>query len=164
MGPLSQYVQNWPCASLQRNQLSRKSQDGDFFGISIELVIPTAVELSDWRGLGGCFHPISVRVFHSGTISLAVRNKAVISASAADDTTYLIIWAMVSRDLFQRGMELFSDKKNCGHQLGFLTFFHWQIRSPSVPRGSCCLIDRYCHRLGMWNISPEALLLLGDGE
>ena len=123
---------NWPCASLQRNQLSRKSQDRDFFGISVELVIPTAVELLDWRGLGGCFHPISVRVFCSGTISLAVRNKAVISASAADDTTYLIIWAMVRRGPFQRGMESFSEKK-CGHQLGFLTFFHWQNRRPSVP-------------------------------
>ena len=62
-------------------------------------------------GLGGCFHPISVRVFRRGTISLAVRNKAVISASAADDTTYLIIWAMVRRSPFQRGMESFSEKK-----------------------------------------------------
>ena len=111
MGPLSQYVRNWPCASLQRNQLSRKSQDHDFFGISVELVIPTDVELSDWRGLGGCFHPISVRVFCSGIIYLAVRNKAVISASAADNTTYFIIWAMVRRSPFQRGMESFSDKK-----------------------------------------------------
>ena len=69
------------------------------------------MELSDWRGIGGFFHHISVRVFHSGTISLAVRNKAVISASAADDTTYFIIWAMVRRGPFQRGMESFSDKK-----------------------------------------------------
>ena len=82
-----------------------------FFGINVDLVIPTDVELSDWRGLGGCFHPISVRLFHSETISLAVRNKAVISASTADERTYFIIWAMVRRGPFQRGMESFSDKK-----------------------------------------------------
>ena len=68
-----------------------RSHDLDFFGIKVELVTPTAVELSDWSGLGGCFHPISVRVFQRGTISLAVKNRAVISASAADETTYFMI-------------------------------------------------------------------------
>ena len=75
------------------------------------------------EGAWGCFHPISARVFHSGTISLAVRNKAVVSASSADDTTYFIIWAMVSRDLFQRGMELFSDKKTVGTSSASWLFF-----------------------------------------
>ena len=72
--------------------------------------MPTAVELSAWMGDGGCFHPILVRVFLRGTISFAVINKAVISASAADDTTYFIICARVSRGPFQRGMSTSSDK------------------------------------------------------
>ena len=79
--------------------------------MSIELFIPTAVELSDWSGLVGCFHPISVRVLQSGTISLAVRNEHVISASAADETKYVMIWAMVRTGPFQHRMELSSDKK-----------------------------------------------------
>ena len=33
------------------------TQDRDFFGVSVELVIPTAMELSDWRGLGGLLPP-----------------------------------------------------------------------------------------------------------
>ena len=141
MVPLSQHVRNWPCASLQRNQLSHKSQDRDFFGISVELVIPTAVELSGWRGLGGCFHPMSVRVFRSGPLlTIAQIMNYVVSSAAEAEMTALFQTAkeMVHSNV---GWTRFLTKR-CGHQLGFLALFHWQSRSPSVPRGSYRLIDR----------------------
>ena len=89
----------------------RRSQDFDFLGISVHLVIPAAVELFELTGEGGCFHPISVIVCCSGTIYFAVRNRSVISVSAAKDTTYFIICSIVSTGPFQRGMDSFSDRK-----------------------------------------------------
>ena len=77
----------------------------------MEFVIPTVVDLSDYRGDGGCFHPISCRVFPSGTICFAVKNSAVISASAADNTTYFMICTMASSGSFHLGMLSLSDRK-----------------------------------------------------
>ena len=76
----------------------------------MELVIPTVVELADCSGGLGCFHPISCRVFLSGNISFAIKNSTVISTSAADNTTYFIIYTKVSSGPAHLGMGLFSDK------------------------------------------------------
>ena len=77
----------------------------------MELVIPTDVELSDCSGGGGCFHPISSKVFLGGNISFAVKNSAIISASAAGDITYFMICAMISSGPFHPGMVSFSYRK-----------------------------------------------------
>ena len=61
----------------------------------VRLVTPNAVELLDWIGVLGFGHPISMRVWRIGTISLAVMNNLASSASAAEDMTYLTICAMV---------------------------------------------------------------------
>ena len=79
--------------------------------------IPTAVELSDCTDEGGCFHPISCRVFLSGTISFVAKNSAVISASAADDTTYFMIYAMVRSVPVHLGMSSFSNRNMCAPAL-----------------------------------------------
>ena len=42
---------------------------------------------------------------------MAVKNKAIISASAADETTYFMICAMVRTGPFYRGIESFSGRK-----------------------------------------------------
>ena len=47
----------------------------------------------------------------TGTISFAVKNKAPISFSAAKDSKYFIICAIVKIGQFQRGMGSFSDRK-----------------------------------------------------
>ena len=64
-------------------------------GTMFWLVTPTAVELSVWIGVLGCGHPISMRVWIIGTVSLAVMNSLASSDSAAEDMTYLIIYAMI---------------------------------------------------------------------
>ena len=55
------------------------------------LTIPVAVELSVWIGDGGCFQPISINVWRTGTIYLAVMYSAPSSALAAEDMTNLMI-------------------------------------------------------------------------
>ena len=107
----------------------------------MELVIPTAVEFSDWSGLGGCFHPISVRVFQRGTISLVVKNKAVISASIADETTYFMICAMVRTGPFHRGIESFSDRKMWAPAL--LLDFVLLAKPASECAARTMLLERY---------------------
>ena len=47
----------------------------------------------------------------TGAIYFAVRNKAPISASAAEDSTYFIICEIVKIGPFQQGMGSFSDRK-----------------------------------------------------
>ena len=85
--------------------------------MSVELVIPTAVELSDYNCKGGCFHLIFAGCFLSGTISFAVKNSVVISASAADNTTHFMICAMASSGPFHLGMASFSDRNTCAPAL-----------------------------------------------
>ena len=64
-------------------------------GTMVRLVTPDAVELLVWIELLGCGHPISVRVWISGTVSLAVTDNTASSAPAAGYMSYLIICAMV---------------------------------------------------------------------
>ena len=64
-------------------------------GIMVLLVTPTSVEFSHWMGVLGCGHPISMSAWRSGTISLEMEKRPAISASEADDMTFLIIFTIV---------------------------------------------------------------------
>ena len=77
----------------------------------MELVITTAAEVSDCNGDVRCFQPIFCRVFLSGTIYFAVKNNAVVSASAADDTIYFMICTMANNESFHLEILSFSDRK-----------------------------------------------------
>ena len=61
------------------------------FGRTRELMMPSAVELSVWTGVGGCGWPISSRIFLSSTPFRAFVYRDPISASAADDMTALMM-------------------------------------------------------------------------
>ena len=74
------------------------------------LTTPEAVELSVWIRDGGCFQPIYINVWRMGTISLAIMYSAPSSASAAEDITNLMIWAIVRIAQFQSGFGSFSDE------------------------------------------------------
>ena len=56
--------------------------------------MPLAVLLSVRSGVAGCGCPNSSHVIHNGSMSRAFMNSAPTSASAADDITDLIIFAM----------------------------------------------------------------------
>ena len=69
-------------------------------------------ELSVCIGVLVCGCPISSNVFRAGTVSLALIYIDPISASAADDITDLMIWAMLSTaPLFIGSSVLFERKK-----------------------------------------------------
>ena len=53
---------------------------------------PAAVELSVWIWDGGFFQPISIHVWRTGAISLAIMYSAPSYASAAEYITNLMIW------------------------------------------------------------------------
>ena len=55
---------------------------------------PRAVVLSVWMGVGGCGWPISSAVVRAGIAWREFMYRAPISASAADDMTALMIWAI----------------------------------------------------------------------
>ena len=74
------------------------------------LTTPAAVKLSVWIGDGGCFQPISINVCRMGTIYLAVMYIAPSSASAAEDITNLMIWAILRIAPFHSGVGVFYDK------------------------------------------------------
>ena len=57
-------------------------------GMIVWLATPTPVELSHWMGVRGWGHPISVRDWRSGIISLAIVKRPASSASAADDIMF----------------------------------------------------------------------------
>ena len=61
----------------------------------VSLATPTAVVLSHWMGVRDWGHPILARAWRSGIISLAILKRPASSASAADDMTVLMIWAIV---------------------------------------------------------------------
>ena len=71
------------------------------------LTTPDAVELSVWMGLLGWGHPMSMRVWRCGIISLAVIKRAANSDSAAEAMTNLIIWAIESTAPLKRGKASF---------------------------------------------------------
>ena len=74
---------------------------------------PTAVKLSVWICVLGCGHPISMSVWRSAIIFLAVINSAAISASAADATTFLIIFAIFNTGPLSLGPGSFSESNIC---------------------------------------------------
>ena len=76
----------------------------------ILLTTPAAVDLSVLIGYGGCLQPISINVWRMGTIYLAVMYSTPISASAAEDITILMIWAIMRIDPLHSGVGSFSDK------------------------------------------------------
>ena len=78
---------------------------------------PAAAEFSVWRGYFGCGHFISCKVCLIATISCAVMNIALSSASEAEDMTNLMIFASVSTGPFHRGMASFSGRKICAPAL-----------------------------------------------
>ena len=71
------------------------------------------MELSVWVGDQGCGHFISLSVFWSGTISLAVMKSLANSASEAEDMTTLIIWARDRTWPLLRRIGSFSDQNMC---------------------------------------------------
>ncbi len=78
---------------------------------------PTAVELSDWIGLHGCGHPMSMRVCRWGTISQAAIKRAASLALAAEAMTNLIMVAIVRTAPLKRGDESSSKRKICAPAL-----------------------------------------------
>lgn len=82
-------------------------------GWIVLLTTPRAVELSVCIGVGGCLCPISLRRCRIGTASRELMKRAPSSASAADDITALMIWAIVSTAPLLRGAWSFSDMKKC---------------------------------------------------
>ena len=74
---------------------------------------PRAVVLSVMIGVGGWMWPISSRSILAGMACLEFKNNAPISASAAEDMTFLMICAMLWKaPLFGGHFEL-SDMKKC---------------------------------------------------
>ena len=141
--PMSQYVLHFCWVSLQQNQANLKSQVLELWGVGVKLIIPTAVELSGWSGDGGCSHPISYRVFLSGTISFAVKNSVVISASAADNTTYFMICAMVSVLGHSISECCCSLTRICGYLLCFLILICWWSLYQSGQQALCYLLCKW---------------------
>ena len=64
-----------------------------------------------WIGVGGCGHPISIKVCVMGTSFLEVIYKAANSASAAEVMTNLITWEMDRIGPFHRWIGSSSDRK-----------------------------------------------------
>ena len=73
------------------------------------LTTPAAVELSAWTSDVDCFQTISINVCRMGTISLAVMYSTPSSASAAENMTNLMIWAIVRIGPFHSGVGSFSE-------------------------------------------------------
>ena len=86
------------------------SIDFVFRGMMVALDTPTDVELLHWMGDLGCGHPISVRDWRSGTMALAQMKRPARSASAAEDTTFLMICATVRTGPLYVGDGTFSDR------------------------------------------------------
>ena len=76
-----------PCATASATQKNLISIDRDFWRLTVLFAIPTAVELSQCIGAGGCRFPISSRVSLKILACLQFRNRAPSYASAADATT-----------------------------------------------------------------------------
>ena len=83
------------------------------FGWTLLLTTPSAVELSVWIGVGGCLWPISLRMARMYTASRAMMYKAPSLALAADDITFLMIWAMLRTAPLFCGIAALFDRKKC---------------------------------------------------
>jgi hypothetical protein len=73
--------------------------------------IPSAVLLSIINFVAGCLCPISSNATLSGSDARALMNSAAISASDADQTTFLIIFAMIKMEPFINLPSLLPRKK-----------------------------------------------------
>jgi hypothetical protein len=73
------------------------------FGCIFELITPSAVELLVWIGVFGCGCPILARMHRKYTAYLAFINSAPNYASAADETTTSITFAVLSMAPLFRG-------------------------------------------------------------
>jgi hypothetical protein len=82
-------------------------------GCILLLITPSAVELSVCIGVRGCGWPISVSICRRYTASLAFKNNAPNSASAADDITAFIMVAMVKTAPLFGGLSTLLDRKKC---------------------------------------------------
>ena len=76
-----------PCATASATQKNLISLNRDCRRLTVLFVIPTAVELSQCMGVGGCGCPISSRVSQQMVACLQLRNRAPSSDSAAEATT-----------------------------------------------------------------------------
>ena len=86
----------------------------------------TWAEFSVWRGVFGCGHFISCKVFLIATISCAVMNIVPNFASEAEAMTNLMIFASVSTGPSHRGMASFSERKICAPALLRLLLSLWK--------------------------------------
>ena len=71
------------------------------------LVTHMAVELLHFTGEGGCGQPISMRFFLRGIMDLAQMKRPESSASAAENMTFLMIWAIVRTGPLREGTGVF---------------------------------------------------------
>ena len=70
----------------------------DLFCLTVPLMTPCAVLLSVNIGVAGCGWPSSSSVVLSGNACLAFMKRAAILALAADEHTFLIVFAVVAVD------------------------------------------------------------------
>jgi hypothetical protein len=112
----------------------------DHFWVIVLIARPCAVELSNCIGVAGCGCPISVNVIRRMVPSFSLVNCAQISASAADDITFLMIPVCASAPplLSTSGVPGLLPKKKCPplryglvirssrkRHCGFLISCHW---------------------------------------
>ncbi len=81
----------------------------DCFGTMVFFGTPTAVELSVWKRLRGCDHPMSLSVCHWGTI-LRAAIKSAASASANEAMANLMMVVIVRITLLNCGGGLSSER------------------------------------------------------
>ena len=103
VGTMIPVKRNWFWASRQRNQYNFRSTELIFRVIMVSFTTTTTVELSIWIGKGAWCQTVSIIVWRIGIIYLAVLKRAQSSASADDDMTIFIIWAVVKIGPFQCG-------------------------------------------------------------
>ena len=73
----------------------------------LSLATSIAMELLHWMGFLGCGHPISMRVWRRGTIYLEQMKRPASSAWEDEDTTNLMICAIVRTGTLMLGREKF---------------------------------------------------------
>jgi hypothetical protein len=77
---------NFPCVTASATQKNHISMDQERCRFTVLLVIPTAVELSQFMGVGGRGWPISSSISQKIMACLQFRKRAPSSSSAADAT------------------------------------------------------------------------------
>ena len=82
-----------------------------FLATTLQLVTPTAVELSAWIGDLVWCHAISISVWRSGIMFLAMMKSLASSASTAEDMKNLMIWDSVRTGPLSLGIGSSSNRK-----------------------------------------------------